>query len=60
MTDNIETVYFHDSVVVKHLDNMNSVLYVDAKRKQRYYGETAWSDAERDAYDISVKRMYQK
>ena len=41
MTDNTETVYFHDSVVVKHLDNMNSVLYVDAKRKMRYHGETA-------------------
>ena len=59
MTDNTETVYFHDSVVVKHLDNMNSVLYVDAKRKQRYHGETAWMDAERDANDIALERMYQ-
>ena len=58
MTDNTETVYFHDSVVVKHLDNMNSVLYVDAKRKMRYHGETAWMDAERDASDIAMERMY--
>ena len=54
----METIYFHDSVVVKHLDNMNSVLYVDAKRKQRYYGETAWMDAERDANDIAIKRKH--
>ena len=59
MTNETETVYFHDSVCVKHLDNMNSVLYVDAKRKQRYHGETAWMDAERDANDIALERMYQ-
>lgn len=58
MTNEVETIYFHDSVVVKHLDNMNSVLYVDTKRKKRYHGETAWMDAERDANDIAVKRMY--
>lgn len=58
MTNQVETIYFHDSVVVKHLDNMNSVLYVDAKRKQRYYGETAWMDAERDANDIAIKRKH--
>ena len=53
-----ETVYFGEHIVVKHLDNMNSVLYVDAKRKKRYHGETAWMDAERDASDIEMERMY--
>ena len=60
MTNEIETVWFHDSVKVTHEDNMNSTLHVDGKVKKFYVGETAWMDAERDGYDLAIERMYRK
>lgn len=55
----METIYFHDSVYVEHLDAMNSRLWKDGELEAEYGpSEVAWQDAERDAYDIAVERMY--
>ena len=59
MTNEIETVWFHDGIKVDHIDSFTSELYIDGFLAKRYNGETAWMDAERDAYDLAVKRMYQ-
>lgn len=58
MTNEIETVWFHNDIRVDHIDSMNSELFVGEYRRKAYYGETAWMDAERDGYDLAIERMY--
>jgi hypothetical protein len=48
--------YGHGVIVTS--DSMSATLTVDGRKVRHYTGETAWSDAERDASDVVLKRVY--
>jgi hypothetical protein len=52
-----ERIDFGFGVTVEHIDNDTSYVY-DKGNALLFQGESAWSNAERFAYDLTVSRQY--
>ena len=53
----VEVEDFGHGVVVSS-GSMYAVLEIDGRQVRTYEGETAWSDANRDAFDVVLKRVH--
>ena len=54
----IETLQYGWGISVMHLDSMNSIVINEGLSVKPFRGETAWSDAERFAFDLVTSRKY--
>jgi hypothetical protein len=53
-----DVVEFGFGIEVEHLDNMRSIVLDNGEFVKEFRGEFAWSNAERYAYDMTVKLQY--